>query len=307
MKLAGQRQSINFLLMILSQTPLKIFIIVACLLSACKPWNYQRLAKLPPSLEEASGLYVQQDTCWWHNDSGGAARIYATNLKGELLDSVTIPGAKNVDWEEMTTDDQGNFYLCDMGNNRNARQDLVIYKWQKGMKVAQQIKFSYPDQKAFPPPQSQWNFDAEGCFWYGDSLYIFSKNRSGDGNYYSKLYALPDQPGEYVATLKDSISFGDRVITGAAINAEGTKIALIAYDYRRDKFWPLKSSLLIIEGFSSRNFLRGTISRQEVPPSKLGRQYETIDFYRDGSLIIASEASPITPPFMARLKPRKRE
>ncbi|MEL7532380.1 MAG: hypothetical protein AAFN10_13765, partial [Bacteroidota bacterium] len=107
------------------------------------------MAKLPDCLEEASGLYVQQDTCWWHNDSGGAPRIYATNLKGELLDSLTIPAAKNIDWEEMTTDDQGNFYLCDMGNNRNARQDLVIYKWQKGMKTAAQIKFSYPDQIAF--------------------------------------------------------------------------------------------------------------------------------------------------------------
>ncbi|MEL7532155.1 MAG: hypothetical protein AAFN10_12635, partial [Bacteroidota bacterium] len=145
------------------------------------------------------------------------------------------------------------------------------------------------------------------CFWYGDSLYIFSKNRTEDGNYYSKLYVLPDQPGEYVATLKDSLSFGDRVITGAAINAEGTQIALITYDYRRNKLWPLKSSLMIMEGFRGREFLRGTLSRQEIPPSKLGRQYESIDFHADGYLIIASEASPITPPFMARLKLRKRE
>ncbi|MEM6348047.1 MAG: hypothetical protein AAF927_29425 [Bacteroidota bacterium] len=293
--------------MILSQKLLYFSLSLGLLLTACQPWKYQRIAKLPPTLAEASGLYINHDTCWWHNDSGGAATIYATNLKGELLDSVAIPGAKNVDWEELTTDEQGNFYLCDMGNNRNARQDLVIYKWHKGMKTAEQIKFRYPDQKAYPPPQSQWNFDAEGCFWYGDSLYIFSKNRSGEGNYFSKLYALPDQPGEYVATLKDSISFGDRVITGAAINAEGTQIALIAYDYRRDKLWPLKSSLLIIEDFSGRNFLRGTISRQEVPPSKLGRQYETIDYYHDGFLIIASEGSPVTAPFMARLKARKRE
>lgn len=281
--------------------------LMAFSLSACQPWKYQRLGKLPDSIPEASGLYMHQDTCWWLNDSGGEASIYATNLTGDLLDSVAIPGAKNVDWEEMTSDDHGNLYLCDIGNNRNARQDLVIYKWQKGMKVAQQIKFRYPDQTAFPPPKHQHNFDAEACFWYRDSLYIFSKNRSGDGNYFSKLYVLSDQPGEYVANLKDSLSFGDRVITGAAINPQGTQLALIAYDYRPNKFWPLKSSLFIIDDFEGRDFLSGTLIRQEIPPSRLGRQYETIDYHTDATLILASEASPVTAPFMARLKLRKRE
>lgn len=306
MKLAGLRQSINFLEMILSQKPFYFLLLSIVLLSACQTWRYQRLAQLPESINEASGLYISTpDTCWWLNDSGGQPSIYATNLKGELLDSVSIPGSKNVDWEELTYDDQGHIYLCDIGNNLNARKDLVIYKWKRGMKVAEQIRFRYPDQSAFPPKIAQQNFDAEACFWYGDSLYLFSKNRSGDGNYFTKLYALPDQAGEYVAVIKDSLFLQDRVVTAAAINPEATEIALLTYDYRRDKFWPLKSSLFILSDFKGRDFLAGSLYRQEVPPSRLGWQYEAIDYQKSGWLILASEGSPISPPFMARLKMRK--
>ncbi|MFK7925068.1 MAG: hypothetical protein AB8H47_24135 [Bacteroidia bacterium] len=276
------------------------------LLSACQTWRYQRLARLPDTIAEASGLYLSApDTCWWLNDSGGKPSIYATSLEGELLDSISIPGSQNVDWEELTSDKQGYLYLCDIGNNLNARQDLLIYKWKAGMKAAEKIRFRYPDQKAFPPLAAQQNFDAEACFWYADSLYIFSKNRSGDGNYFTKLYALPDQAGEYVAVLKDSLSLQDRVVTAAAINPQGDEITLITYDYRRDKFWPLKSSLFILSDFEERDFLGGTLYRQEIPPTRLGRQYEAVDYQQDGVLILASEGSPVTPPFIARLKMRR--
>lgn len=305
MKLAGRTQSINYLEMILSQKPIYFAFFLILMLNACQSYRYQRLAKLPSRIHEASGLNITaKDTCWWINDSGGQASIYATDLKGELLDSIAIPGAKNVDWEELTSDDKGYFYLCDFGNNRNTRKELVIYKWRRGMKMAEKIIFHYPDQKAFPPPPAQRNFDAEACFWYADSLYIFSKNKSGDGNYMSKLYVLPDRAGNHIAVLKDSIYLQDRVVTAAAIKADGSQIAFVAYDYRADKLWPLKSSLYVLKDFEGRDFLKGSLYRQEIPPNRLGRQYEALDFRANGEIIIASEGSPVTPPFVARLKAR---
>ncbi|MEL6652762.1 MAG: hypothetical protein AAFO91_10770 [Bacteroidota bacterium] len=290
--------------MILSRFSLFVCSLTLLLLTACQSWRYQKITDLPSLISEASGLYIAaSDSCWWLNDSGGQASVYATNLNGEILDSIPIPGAKNVDWEDMTIDDEGYLYLCDIGNNRNQRQDLVIYKWRPGMKQATQIHLRYPDQSAFPPPASQLNFDAEACFWYQDSLYIFSKNRS---NYFTKLYALPATPGSYTATLKDSLDLGDRIVTAAAIHPEGGEIALLTYDFR-GKLWPFRSSVFLLSAFRGTNFLDGSVYRQEIPPLRLGRQFEAIDYQDADHLLIATEASPISPAFVIGLSRRKKK
>jgi hypothetical protein len=274
------------------------------LLLACRSgqWHYQRSHVLDPIAAEVSGLKIRGDTCWIHNDSGGTPTLYALGKKGQLLDSLLIPGAQNVDWEDLSQDDEGYFYAGDIGNNRNQRRDLTIYRWRKGDAQAGAIRFSYPDQQSFPPPREQWNFDSEAFFWFQDSLFLFSKNRFQVGNYYTKLYAIPARPGTHVAVLKDSLFLEDRVVTGAAIRPDGQEIALITYDFRPQKLQKLKASLILIQGFEGTDFLQAqTLYRKEVPPLQNGRQFEAIDYAGPSTILIATEKTPINRPFVARL------
>lgn len=133
--------------------------------------------KLPLELEEVSGLYFQApDKFWWHNDSGGQPKLYQTDKKGKLTRTIFIEKIQNKDWEDLTHDDEGNIYIGDFGNNKNARQDLKIYIYHPEKKTLDSIVFTYPDQQLFPPPKPQRNFDMEGFFLASGTItFVFKK------------------------------------------------------------------------------------------------------------------------------------
>ncbi|HNR18365.1 MAG: T9SS type A sorting domain-containing protein [Bacteroidetes bacterium] len=178
---------------------------------------------------------------------------------GNLLRALYITNAVNTDWEEVCKDDNGDFYIGDFGNNLNNRTDLKIVIVPNpsviiGDSVAAQIiNFSYPDQVAFPPHDSLKNFDMEAMFWFNDSLYLFSKNRTVPYNGYTKMYKLPSQPGSYVAQLTDSFFTGvgnliNNSITSATISSTGDKMLLIS----NTQGW-------LFSGFAGDNFFNGNV------------------------------------------------
>src|SRR5258706_2163656 len=82
------------------------------------------------TLVESSGLQMAGNFLWSFNDGGGAAAIYRIDtLSNTILQTVTLTGATNVDWEDIAFDGSY-FYVGDFGNNANgARVDLKIYKF----------------------------------------------------------------------------------------------------------------------------------------------------------------------------------
>ena len=82
------------------------------------------------TLIESSGLQMAGNFLWSFNDGGGAAAIYRIDtLSSNILQTVNLGGATNVDWEDIAFDG-ANFYVGDFGNNANgARTDLKIYKF----------------------------------------------------------------------------------------------------------------------------------------------------------------------------------
>ena len=177
--------------------------------------QFREVCKLPEKNVESSGLEINnRNELWSFNDSGGEPELYSFDTTGKLLRTVIIKNAKNVDWEEMTQDDKGNFYICDFGNNKNERKDLVIYKIPNPSNFfndtieAEPILFNYPDQKDFPPAKENMNFDMEACFYYQDSIYLFSKNRTEPYSGYLRVYTVPTNGGTYTARLVDSIYMG---------------------------------------------------------------------------------------------------
>lgn len=186
-----------------------------------------KITKLPAALHEISGLIAYNDSLFvCHNDGGDSTFVYFINLRGEMLHRVFIENASNVDWEDITSDNKGNIYIADIGNNLNNRQNLCIYRINsdsllfKNRILAQKILFTYADQFAFPPENSKLNFDAEAIGFYRDTLFIFSKCRSepflGISSCY---YLLPDGGASQIARKKSEIQLLDRKMRKDAVTS----------------------------------------------------------------------------------------
>ena len=87
------------------------------------------VTQLPKKVHETSGIELTgPDQIWTFNDSGGEPELYLCDTSGQLLRTVRIQNAWNRDWEDITQDDAGNFYIGNIGNNNNSNTDLTIFK-----------------------------------------------------------------------------------------------------------------------------------------------------------------------------------
>jgi hypothetical protein len=225
-----------------------------------------KVCDFPAELNETSGLVkIAPNKFVTHTDSGNEPKLFVFDSSGLVQRRIKVSNATNVDWEDMTMDTKGNLYIGDFGNNNNDRKDLRIYTvaspntYTKDSTVAGITNFSYPDQKAFPPAVPLQNFDMEAFFWFNDSLYLFTKNRTNPYNGYTKCYQLPARSGTFVAKLVDSFytgsgSFLNYSITGSAIYPNGNKMILLGYD----KCW-------LFGNFNGRNFFKGMLNTLSFP------------------------------------------
>ena len=214
-------------------------------LPAMKPVELKPFAALEiPANKEPSGLVKSRlwpDVFWSHNDSGDGPRIFAVHRDGRIYPSerygaahgVVIPDAVNVDWEDITTDDQGNLIIADFGNSeQNDRRDLCLY-WifephpSVGQtSVQRKIFFAYPDQTQVPSPVR--NFDAEAIFYAHGHVYILTKHRSDTG---TTLYRLDSMEPNKVNVLTRLDRFNTQgQVTGADATPDGRRLAVLTYD-----------------------------------------------------------------------------
>ena len=233
-----------------------VFSAVFILLSCFAP-NKNIIADLPKTLSEVSGIetFENSNLLWMMNDAGNASKIYGLNTKGKILKTLKI-NSDNNDWEDLTTDDLGNLYIGDFGNNENHRKDLAILKIANSKLDSKKpievdtISFSYPDQKDFPPKKKERFFDCEAFFYFSNSFYIFTKSRVNGSHGMSMIYKIPAVKGNHIATkinvLEDNCNKSKCWITSADISPDKTKIALLT---------PKK--LIVYSNFEKDNFFRG--------------------------------------------------
>ena len=124
---------------------------------------------------------------------------------GVIFHKIFISGSKNVDWEDLSSD--GDFlYIGDIGNNRNQRKDLLVYRvpinnlWgfyyvdgKLNHNIPDTVKaepyaLNYPDQMSFPPEERRMNFDSEALAYADGKLLILSKDRSKPYKGICKIY-----------------------------------------------------------------------------------------------------------------------
>lgn len=248
------------------------------------------LGSLPDAVGESSGLEMMQaNSLWTHNDSRGTPDIFNVDSLGKFKRKITLRNEPNVDWEEITSDGKGSVFIGDFGNNECKRRECMIYKIPDPDKITsdsvdgKDIIFTYPDQTVFPPEDANLNFDVEAMVHSGNALYLFSKNRSIPYTGYSKLYKLPDQPGNYVAQLLDSVYTGageikNFSITGAALNADHSLLVLISHE----RMW-------IFSHFKGDDFFGGDV--KEVSFFGKGLSMEGVCFRSENEIYLTEERS----------------
>ena len=262
-----------------------VFISFLLIISCQNFGQLKVLADLPDSLNEVSGIERIKDSelLWMLNDSGNKPVISQVNTSGHIIREVVV-NAKNNDWEDITSDEKGNLYISDFGNNNNKRKNLKILKIshedliEKDIVDVITIKFSYPNQKKFPPKKKDRFFDAESLLYKNGFLYIFTKSRVKGKYGKTTLYKIPAIKGnheaKYISTFENCADIHCS-ITSAAISPNEKKVALLNHQ-----------SVFVFTNFKEDNFFSGEV--KEFPFGHVS-QKESISFKDDTTLYITDE------------------
>ncbi len=253
---------------------------------SCTTKNLNIIADLPYTVKEVSGTEITKDSdlLWMVNDAGNSSKIFGLNQKGKIIKELKV-NAKNKDWEDLTSDDNGNLYIGDFGNNDNDRKNLSILKIKKEdldsdkTIEVEKIKFHFPDQKKFPPKKSKQYFDCEALFFLNDSLYFFTKSRVDENHGKTTLYKVPAIKGDYEAIRIASYTANCNIITcwttSADISPDKTKVALLT-----------PNAILLFTDFDGDNFFSGKVTEIEF---EFITQKESICFKDNNTLFITDE------------------
>lgn len=247
------------------------------------------VTQIPVAVYECSGIAVMSpNRIWAQNDAGNTNELFCFDTTGNLVRSLLILNATNIDWEDLTRDDEGRIYINDAGNNDNSRTDLKIHRIPDPETIvgsvveAETVNFIFEDQYQFPPPSTNLNYDIEAIAWKSDSLYLFTKNRSNPQNGMCKMYRLPAAPGTYTAKLMGSIFLGENNdearVTSADINPESGEVILLTM-----------KKIISFTNYPFNNFFDG--DKVEYFFSTPMGQIEGVDFVDTCRLFLTEEGS----------------
>ncbi|MEM5563825.1 hypothetical protein WNY78_01855 [Psychroserpens sp. AS72] len=213
-------------------------------LASCNPGKLDALADIPSSLHETSAIEVVKNKkiVWIIEDAGNKNHLYGFNTKMKLTKNIEIENAENIDWEDLTSDNLGNIYIGDFGNNSKERENFTIYKISNPEKArkktsAEVINFSLPEDMK--------SADFESFFLFKNNFYIFTKDDKK-----CELLKVPNQIGDHVASYISEVKLKGKntKVTSADISDDGKIVVLLNHD----RLWKLTK-------FKSDDFFNGTI------------------------------------------------
>ena len=233
------------------------------------------VGELSPLLDNTSSLFFWQDTLWSVNDHGGL-RMYAVDtLTGAIIGTrpmdVELPAFSDM---EETAQDDDYFYFGDFGNNHEQpRDDLRVLRLSKTSMLAGEYHFDtifftyegYVDSDGRQGMLPTTEYDCESMIVEGDSLYLFTKQWT---SFHTTCFALPKQPGRYVAQLRDTLDV-EGLVTGACYLSDRRVLVLCCYTVLCQPF------VCLLYDFHGTDFFRGEMQRIPVV-SSVGIQIEAI-------------------------------
>ena len=247
----------------------------------------KKMISVDPRLKEVSGIeYDKHKRLWAINDSGDEPKLYRLNDDGSIAKEILVTNAENIDWEDMTQNKFGHFFLGDFGNNTNERRWLTIYKIENPIDIktdtteAEIIKFTYPELDGTPVAPDNRNYDLEAFVALGRHLYLFTKNRTEPFDGITNVYKVGDHAANFNAELIDSFKTCTTMeklcwITSAALSPDRKKLVLLD-----------STSLWLFENFKGDKFFSGDVSRIDLG---IVTQKEAVTFYDDNTIVFTDE------------------
>ncbi|MEM7572680.1 MAG: hypothetical protein AAF433_07260 [Bacteroidota bacterium] len=317
--------------------------LLVLLVSACSPrTNPPKRWFLGPELAEISGLGIRDQQVYAHNDSGDGPFLYRMPIGSAYTERDRIAAAAR-DYEDLTSDPAGNWYIGDFGNNRRQRDDLRIYRYHPATKRTDTIHFTYAfssqeesyssgrfstsagggiaaDTLALVWSQSEAEIldpqealvasmgrqhDCEAMVYLDGQLHLFTKAKAGQRRqYWTYHYRLPAQPGYYTAELVDSLYLNHRVVTGADIDSSRNQLLLTSYNYKQILgFFPTSASSLIQLSDYSEDRFFEGRVHRRNLSWAVPNQVEAVAYYDDRFFYIGRERTPLA---RARIKRKRR-
>ena len=219
-----------------------ILIITSFLFCSCETGKLEFIADLPNSLKETSAIEKVNGSnlLWVIEDAGNKNNLYGLNNQGKIIKDIDIDNVQNIDWEDLTSDDEGNIYIGDFGNNAKKRKQFAIYKVNQPYITKDKTE---AEVITFELPSDMKSLDFESFFLFKDRFYVFSKS---DKN--CKVFSIPNQIGHHKAQFNSEVKWKGKnnKVTSADITNDGSSIVLLNHD----KIW-------LISNFSIDNIFEG--------------------------------------------------
>lgn len=251
---------------------IKRLIFLLFIVSSCQSTGQLKIeSRIANELTEVSAAEIGQDSdiVWVIQDAGNSNNLIGLDQNGRITRNILISNAKNKDWEDLTSDSEGNIYIGDFGNNKKKRNTFKIYKvnhddLNTDSANAEIIEFSLP--------KNQKSEDFESFFIYNNSFYIFSKEIKT-----FSVLKVKNSIRKQVAELHAEYKFKGKnnKITSADISENGKTIILLNHD----KLWK-------ITNFEHDDFFSGDITEHKFDHDS---QKEGICFKTDSTVIITDE------------------
>jgi hypothetical protein len=180
---------------------------------------------------ELSGLAVSRSrpgVLWANNDSGDRARVLAFTADGAPVADLDVPGAEATDWEDLAAGAGPSLYLADIGDNREQRATVDVYRVPEpaagatgATAPAARLRLRYPDGA----------HDAETLLVRGRELAIVTKQFSGESGVYVTRWPAGG-PGAEPVTLRRAATLHlglGGLATGGDVSADGRVVAVRTY------------------------------------------------------------------------------
>lgn len=255
----------------------KWLIIPLLIVLACESYgNLTFVGDINNSLKEVSAVEIcpNSDILWVIQDSGNNNNLIGLNALGDIIKTININNVSNIDWEDLTTDNNCNIYIGDFGDNMQNRTVYTIYKIGNEALVKESTNAELIE---FTLPLEIKSKDFESFILINNHFYLFSKEK-GDFT----VFKVPNKIGKHQAIVSSNFNFKGKnnKITSADIGPRGETLILLNHN----KVWKLSN-------FQNDNFFSGSIEKLEFKHSS---QKEGVAFLNDSTLILTDERNGTT-------------
>jgi hypothetical protein len=260
-----------------------------------------------PPKNEASGLAASSrgDLLWTHDDSGGAAILYAVSLAGERRGQLRLENLRNTDWEDLAAvelDGQAWLVVGDIGDNDAKRPSIQVHFAAepdpalvrdgavRTMKASATLQITFEDG-----PRDSESLAVDPV---ERALYLLSKRDAVPRLYRVEIPAAPLRDATLRARfvgLVPHVTPGGKVSGGIKGKIESLRARPCAMDFARDGSAAVVLTYGEVLFFPRRSGEAWAVALARAPV-RLGAhglpQAEAICFTRDGEAIyVASESS----------------